>query len=181
MKRTLMLATLTFATTFGSIAAAQAPGGKANYFPSQKVEITNDVRERRDDRADLRKLEALQDRFIATQKRRWVNRHELGNIDAELKQYLAAELREARYELNDANAEIKDQRRGKDYRGAVVAAKVDQKVERKSLQQVRAIDHKLSKLYGRYDVRSLNAKGKLINELVVLAKAELRDGRLAHR
>lgn len=178
MKRTLMLATLTFATTFGSLAAAQVPGGHPNYFPSQKVEV---VRERRDDRWDLQRLEALQQRFVRAQKQRWVSRGELASIDTELQRYLAAELREGRYELTSANEELKDQRRGKDYRGAVVDAKRDQKVERKSLQQVRTIDQKLRKLYGRYDPRSVYARAKLIDQLVILAKAEVRDGRIARR
>lgn len=181
MKRTLMMATLTLATTFGSLAVAQVPGGKPNFFPNKKVEITQP---RQDDRWDLQRLQALEQRFASAQKKRWLNRGEVARIDAELQQYLTAELQEARFELASANEELKDQRRGKDYRGKVVDAKRDQQAERKTLQQLRLIDQQHEKLQGRYDTRSLNARATLIDQLVKLAKAELREGmngRMARR
>ncbi|MDQ3263928.1 MAG: hypothetical protein M3Y59_09735 [Myxococcota bacterium] len=166
MKRSnLLIAVALFGSTVGSLAAAQVtPGGKENYRRAPVVQVP----ERRDDRWDLRRLESVQQRLDRAS--RGHRRQELRAVDSDLRAYLAAELREQRAEVMDAQADV---RGGKASR----ADGRELRTERRDLKRLREIDSDLKKVYGRVDRHSYTQRQKLVQQLVDLARQELRADR----
>ncbi len=148
----------------GAAFAAPPPG-----VPTVRASTVK-ASEVRDELWDLKKLERLQDRFALARSRN--DRGILKQVEAELRQFLDSELREARADVREAKF---DARRGERL------ARREVREESRSLARIRAIDRELDSLYRRFDRRSMAKKSELIRELVKLAKAEVADARSDRR
>jgi len=164
MKRSnLLVAVAVAGSMFGSLAAAQVtPGGQGNY------RVPSPTQERRDDRWDLKRLQSLRDRLqygIRSHDKR-----ALWAVDADLRSYLASELREQRNEVTESQEDL---RGGK----ALRSEARELRAERRDLTRLRQIDSELQKMYGRRNRRSLDRRAILTDELVKLEREQLREAR----
>jgi hypothetical protein len=199
--RNLVLAAL----TLSSLAFAQTPGRDVREERRDQREANRDRAEVWKDWADVDRLAGLMQRFDAARARR--DADGLSLVDAELQQLVRSEIHadkgKVKEEARDVRRDEKDMRRDRaEVRGDVVEgrpgmARADVRDERQdrrdmraderhvegevvNLERVRAIQMELNGLVNRFDNPSLDAKRRLMGELIDLARREAaRNGREA--
>jgi hypothetical protein len=199
--RNLVLAAL----TLSSLAFAQTPGRDVREERRDQREANKDRAEVWKDWADVDRLAGLMQRFDTARARR--DADGLSLVDAELQQLVRSEIRadkgKVKEEARDVRRDEKDMRRDRaEVRGDVVEgrpgmARADVRDERQdrrdmraderhvegevvNLERVRAIQMELNGLVNRFDNPSLDAKRRLMGELMELARREAaRNGREA--
>ncbi|MDC0714829.1 hypothetical protein POL68_40650 [Stigmatella sp. ncwal1] len=180
-----LLATMAFSLPV--LAFADGPHRRGERVENRQ-EAQQNRQEQRDDRRDLKQLENLIARFDAA----WSRRHHdaLRQVDADLRAYVAADLAENRYELSDAQAEVRrdthevrdaryahDRREFQDAQRDRRDDKRDVRVEAEALRRTRGIQRELEGLYGRVDRNSLERKRSLMMELLQMARTEQEHNR----
>lgn len=179
--------------TAGGAAIADSRGN-AREAAHDAHEKRVDRRETRDDALDLKRLQALLDRFTAARARR--DRRALAAIDVQLTALARREAREDRAELakdraeqRQAHRELRRSRRevrrdGRRYddrhdrrgdRRDLRGDRRDTAVESATLAKRRAIARRLLALAGKQDPASLDRKRAALADLIALARLELRQ------
>ncbi|SEM88250.1 hypothetical protein SAMN05444354_12513 [Stigmatella aurantiaca] len=176
-----LLATMAFALP--SLALAGPHDRRERH--ENRQEAQQNRQEQRDDRWDLKQLENLIARFDTATSHR--HRDALRQVDADLRAYVALELKETRYELSDAQSEVRrdhhelhDARGRREFQDAQHDRRDDVRDVRReseSLKRTRVIQRELEDLYGRMDRNSLHHKRALMMELLQLARAEQAQNR----
>jgi hypothetical protein len=191
--RNLILAAL----TFSSLAFAQTPGRDVREERRDQREANRDRNEVWKDWADIDRLAGLMQRFDMARARR--DGDALALVDAELQQLVRSEIRgdsaKVKEEARDVRRDERDLRkdkaevRGDVYDGRPGMARADERDARQdrrdvrddkrhvegevdNLVRVRAIQQELNLLLNRYDNPSLDAKKRLMGELMELARRE---------
>jgi hypothetical protein len=191
--RNLVLAAL----TLSSLAFAQTPGRDVREERRDQREANKDRAEVWKDWADVDRLASLMQRFDAARARR--DADGLSLIDAELQQLVRSEIRsdthKVKEEARDVRKDEHDMRRDHaelrndvaDGRPGMARADVrDERQDRRdiraderhvagevnNLERVRAIQMELNSLINRFDNGSLDAKRRLMAELIELARRE---------
>jgi hypothetical protein len=152
--------------------AAMAQPGE---WRENRRESRQDHRELRDDLRDARRLEGLVARF---ERARYANNYgELYQLDNELRGLVQNELAESQRELRQDHREVRRDgwERGWDGRRDRRDDIRDARVERNSLERRYQVARQLDYLYGRMDWNALNQKRSLMNELIMLARQEVRE------
>jgi hypothetical protein len=166
-------------TTLAAVALAALPAlAKAQPLPPapNRADRAQDRRELRDDRRDLLEAQALLARWEDARARR--DRRALAAAEDDVLRALDRELREARAELGRSRGEAwhdrGDPREWRDGRR-------DARDDLRDLARVSAIRDQLWSLRARADRRALDRKHGLLEELVQIARGELREDRLERR
>lgn len=175
----------TLALLLPTFASAQAPHRER---AQDRREVRHDKGDLRDGRRDLDRIEKIRDdyrRAITGRSARAVNR-----VEARLTAWLDEELREDRREVRQDKRELQRSRRELrrdaryETRRGVRDDRRDRRDDRRDLALERGerqrhlqLERELRGLLGRKDRRSLQRKAAILDELVSLQRAELRQDR----
>jgi hypothetical protein len=190
MNRPLLLAAL-FTLSLPAAPLAQPYGRDGRDVHQDRRDTAGDRAEVSDDVRDLRRIEVLRDRWFAARNRR--DDRALDRIEERVSAVIGGELRDARADLardsgkahRDA-AEARDARRDAyagDPSGRREAAEHAQAARRERdnafrdravLDRLERLDREFSALRGRRDPRAMDGKARVLDQLVDLARAELR-------
>jgi hypothetical protein len=150
-----------------------------------RLERDEDRRELRDDRRDIAWFEDLLVRYDAARARR--SRRAIAATEEDAARALAAEVREARIELERSRGEVRREVRADEARRDPGEAwrdrhdlrddRRDRRDDRRDLRRIEAIESEFGALRGRLGRRALDRKRTLLAEAVALARTERHEDR----